>query len=129
MPSPSPARTLVRRALLVSAGGAIGSAARLALALIVPEPAGIPLPVLIANVCGALLLGILAARLPASSEVRIFLGTGALGGFTTYSALAVGTAELWGQTPALAAGYAAGSVLLGLAAVVAGLRLGRGRRT
>ncbi len=121
------ARTLLRRAMLVSAGGALGTGARLALGVIVPESAGIPLAVLIANVAGALLLGILASRLPGSSDARLFLGTGVLGGFTTYSALAVGATGLWMQTPALAAGYAVGSVVLGLAAAALGLRLGRRR--
>lgn len=112
---------------MVSAGGAIGTAVRLTLGVFVPEPAGVPLAVLIANVTGAMLLGLLAARLPASSDVRIFFGTGVLGGFTTYSALAVGTVELWATAPALAAGYAAGSVVLGLVACAVGLRLGRRR--
>jgi len=125
--SPTPARTVLRRALLVTVGGAIGTAARIALGLLVPDSGGIPLSVLLANVAGSLLLGVLAARLPSSSATRVFAGTGLLGGFTTYSALAVGTVELWGQAPAVGVGYALFSVLLGLASAAVGLRLGRRR--
>jgi len=122
---PAPARTVLRRALLVALGGAIGTAARLALGLAIPDAGGVPLSVLVANVLGALLIGLLAARLPSSSDTRVFVGTGMLGGFTTYSALAVGTVELWHQAPLLAAGYAVVSVVLGIAAAALGLRLGR----
>ncbi len=111
------------RVLLVAAGGTIGTAARMAIGLIVPD-AGLPWSVLIANLIGALLIGILTARLP-SPELRVFLGTGMLGGLTTYSALAVGTVALWQSAPLLAVGYAVGSVLLGIAAAALGLRLGR----
>jgi len=122
---PAPARTVLRRALLVALGGAIGTAARLALGLAIPDAGGVPLSVLVANVLGALLIGLLAARLPSSSDTRVFVGTGMLGGFTTYSALAVGTVEVWHQAPLLAAGYAVVSVVLGIAAAALGLRLGR----
>lgn len=115
------------RLALVAAGGAIGTAARLGLGLLLPTATGIPWATLIANVLGAFLLGILAARLPGSSARRILLGTGVLGGFTTYSALAVGTVQLWHDQPLLAAGYALGSVVLGLAAAITGLRVARPR--
>ncbi|UWF78570.1 CrcB family protein [Microbacterium sp. EF45047] len=89
-------------------------------------PAGaLPWDVLVANVLGALLLGVVTARVPAE-EMRLLFGTGVLGGFTTYSALAVGTVELWTSAPLLAVSYAVGSVALGLAAAAAGLRLGGG---
>lgn len=113
------------RVLLVAAGGMLGTAARLGLTVTVPA-GQVDWPVLTANVAGALLLGILTARMPAG-DLRIFLGTGVLGGFTTYSALAVGSVTLWQSAPLLAAGYAAGSVLLGLAAAALGLRMGRPR--
>ncbi len=92
------------------------------------DPGGFPLAVLLANVLGALLIGVVAARLPASAELRLLLGTGVLGGFTTYSALMTGTLALWGAAPLLAAAYAVGSLVLGLLAAAAGLRLGRPRR-
>lgn len=118
----------LRRLLLVFLGGTIGTAARLGLALVLPDPAGIPVATLAANVLGALLIGILMARLPVATDVRVFLGTGVLGGFTTYSALMVGSVTLWAAAPVLAAGYAVGSLVLGLAAAALGLRLGRLRQ-
>jgi len=118
----------LRRVLLVALGGTAGTAARLALGLALPDPGGLPLAVLLANVVGAFLIGVVAARLAASSELRLLLGTGVLGGFTTYSAFMTGTVALWGTAPLLAVAYAAGSLVLGLGAAALGLRLGRPRR-
>lgn len=115
----------LRRVLLVAAGGTLGTAARLALGLLPDD--GFPTAILFANVVGALLIGVLAARLHPSSEVRLLLGTGVLGGFTTYSAFMTGTLALWADAPVLAAAYAVGSLVLGLAAAALGLRLGRPR--
>lgn len=117
----------LRRVLLVALGGTIGTAARLGLGLLLPDAGGIPVAVLVANVVGALLIGILAARLPASTDLRLLLGTGVLGGFTTYSAFMTGTVALWTGAPLLAGAYAVGSLVLGLAAAALGLRLGRPR--
>lgn len=117
----------LRRILLVAAGGTIGTAARLGLGLVIPDQGGLPVAVLLANVLGALLIGVLAARLPASAELRLMLGTGVLGGFTTYSAFMTGTLTLWAEAPLLAAAYAAGSLVLGLGAAALGLRLGKPR--
>jgi CrcB protein len=115
----------LRRLLLVALGGTLGTAARLALGLVLPDAEGVPIAILVANVLGALLIGVLAARLPRSSEIRLLLGTGVLGGFTTYSSFMTGTLALWTDAPALAIAYAVGSLVLGLGAAAAGLRLGR----
>lgn len=115
------------RVLLVAAGGTLGTAARLVLGMMIPDVAGVPIPILVANLLGAFLLGLLAARLPASSDVRLFLGTGLLGGFTTYSAFTVGIIELGAVAPWLAAGYAVGSVAAGIGAAALGLWWGRPR--
>lgn len=117
----------LRRILLVAAGGTAGTAARLALGLMLPDVGGFPVAVLVANVVGALLIGLLAARLPATAELRLALGTGVLGGFTTYSAFMTGTLSLWADAPVIAVAYAVGSLALGLAAAALGLRLGRPR--
>ncbi|GAT74379.1 CrcB family protein [Microbacterium hydrocarbonoxydans] len=111
------------RVLLVAAGGTAGTAARLGLGLLLPD-AGV-LPVLLANILGALLIGILTARLPKATGLRLLLGTGLLGGFTTYSAFMTGTVGLWADAPLLAVGYALGSLALGLGAAALGLRIGR----
>lgn len=118
----------VRRLLLVFVGGSIGTAARLAIGLLMPDVGGVPLATIVVNVLGSLLIGVLAARLPGATELRLLLGTGVLGGFTTYSAFMTGTVALWGDAPVLAFAYAAASLVLGLAAAAAGLRLGRPRR-
>ncbi|MBS1675444.1 MAG: CrcB family protein [Actinobacteria bacterium] len=125
--------SLPARLVLVTAGGAIGTAARIGLGLALPAPATtgigtIPWATLIANVVGAFLIGVLAARLPGSSSRRLFLGTGVLGGFTTYSSFAVGSVTLWHASPWLAAGYAIGSLVVGLAAAALGLAIARPRR-
>jgi CrcB protein len=121
----------LRRVLLVVAGGAAGTAARLALGLLLAD-AGV-LPVLLANVVGAFLIGVLMAR-PfgrlaerARADLRLLLGTGVLGGFTTYSAFMTGTVGLWAEAPLLALVYAAGSLALGIGAAALGLHLGRPR--
>ncbi|WP_295013413.1 CrcB family protein [uncultured Microbacterium sp.] len=117
---------------LVVAGGVIGTAARIGLGLALPATSGsgwgaVPWSTLLANVGGAFLIGVLAARLPGSSARRIFLGTGVLGGFTTYSSFMVGTITLWGAAPVLAVGYAIGSLVLGIGAAALGLDLARPR--
>jgi len=121
----------LRRLLLVVLGGMLGTAARLGIGLLVPDAGGLPLATLFANVAGALLIGALAARLPLDrvrdrgGDIRVFLGTGVLGGFTTYSAFAVGSTELWAEAPVLAALYVVLTLGLGIAAAVCGTRLGR----
>lgn len=114
-----------RRVLLVALGGTIGTAARLGLGLLIPDGGGFPTAVLIANILGAFLIGVLAARLPASHELRVLMGTGVLGGFTTYSSFMTGTLGLWAAAPIVAVAYALGSLVLGLGAAALGLRLGR----
>ncbi len=125
----------LRRLLLVILGGTLGTAARLAFALVLPDAGSFPVATFAVNVFGALLIGIVAARLPGSAELRVFLGTGMLGGFTTYSAFAVGSVEIWSDAPLVAVAYVVLSLGLGIAAAALGLRLGRadgsskGRRT
>lgn len=118
----------LRRVLLVAVGGMIGTAARLGVGLLVPDIAGVPVATIAVNVVGALLIGVLAARVAGASELRLFLGTGVLGGFTTYSAFAVGSVGLWTDAPLLAAGYACASLALGVVAAWAGLRLATPQR-
>lgn len=127
----------LRHVGLVAVGGALGTAAREGAILLWPAAGGIPYAVFCVNVLGALLLGALYAMLagtPHSDDhraARALLGAGVLGGFTTYGALASDTAVLWQSQPVLAAVYAGGSVVAGMAAAALGLRmgaLGSGRR-
>jgi len=126
----------VRRLLLVLLGGTIGTAARLGLALVIPDAGGFPAATFIANIAGSFLIGVLSAwpldERRDAADLRLLLGTGALGGFTTYSAFTTGTVELWTDALPLALLYAAASVIAGLAAAATGVmvasRIARSRR-
>jgi CrcB protein len=92
---------------------------------------GFPFGTLIVNIVGSFAMGALAGyfafRPGVPQHMRLFLTTGILGGFTTFSAFSLDTALLiernaWG----LAAGYVAGSVAASLAALFFGLALFRG---
>jgi CrcB protein len=113
----------------VAAGGALGALARWGVAEAVPHSSGsFPWATLLTNVLGCFLIGVLMVvvieRLPEQRLVRPFLGTGILGGFTTISTYAVDTRTLLAaDRPALAAAYLVGTLVVGLLAVVLGLRL------
>lgn len=127
---------------LVALGGTFGAAAREGLVLSVPDAGHLPWAIVIANLAGAFLLGLLYEALNRSipgrargPRLRLLLGTGFCGGFTTYSTLAVGSVALagWGGGPAAhglgwAAGYAFGTVLAGALATWCGILAGS-RRT
>ncbi|MGJ9414338.1 fluoride efflux transporter FluC [Aeromicrobium sp. CF4.19] len=119
MSSPSP-----RLVAAVAAGGALGTLGRHAVVTWTGEVGGLPLGTLVVNLVGSLLLGVVVAML-GSSPWRMALGTGVLGGFTTYSALAVETHELMGPEPGLALAYAATTILGGWALALVGLVVGR----
>lgn len=112
---------------LVVLGGALGTAARAGLALTLGDWLG-PAFVPVVNVVGAFALGVVvgvisrAASSPARRAAQQFFGTGLLGGFTTYSALAVESAD-----PAQLA-WGIGTVVVGTIAAWAGLALSRRRR-
>ncbi|WP_344373114.1 CrcB family protein [Agromyces tropicus] len=122
---------------LVAAGGMVGTALREALAMVVPSPDVFPLATFAANLLGAFTLGLLLERLTHSGPdvgarrgIRLLVGTGVLGGFTTYSGLATATAVLVADGSwAWAVAYSVGTVLAGAAMSVAGIALGHlGRR-
>lgn len=113
--------------VLVAIGGGLGSVARYGLYRAFPGHA-FALATLSVNIAGSLVIGLLAA-IPAlrGGPWGALLMTGALGGFTTFSTFSLDVVTLWerGQG-ALALLYVAGSVLLSLLAVMAGLTIGRG---
>jgi CrcB protein len=121
---------------LVFAGGGVGTAGRAVLSTAVPAPGGVPVVVVAINIVGAFALGLLLARLLRSGpdagprrDLRLLLGTGVLGGFTTYSTLATDTVTLLaaGRVGA-GAGYALATLVLGLPAALLGLHWGGSRR-
>lgn len=112
-------------------GGALGAACRqgavLALAPLVART-GFPHAVLLVNVLGSFLLGLtlaLAGRGAVSEGVRVAIGTGVLGAFTTFSTFSAELDALLLRGQALSALlYALGSVGLGLTAAILGRLLG-----
>jgi CrcB protein len=114
----------VTRFLLICAGGAAGTGARYLLSLWITAPYA----TLLVNLIGSFLLGLLmhASLLTLSPDTRLVLGTGLLGGFTTYSTfnydmLALLRSNSWG-----AAGLYAAATLVGcLAAGALGIVIGR----
>src|SRR5258708_33308926 len=97
--------------MAIAIGGAFGSVARhyLSTGIYNVTGAGFPYGILAVNVMGGLVMGIVvelgALKLNYSPEMRAFLTTGILGGFTTFSAFSLGTARLivpgyWLGTPA-----------------------------
>lgn len=120
-----------RLVLLVAAGGVLGVLARYGLGFVIPAPAGWPLPTLVINLSGALALGALleglSRRGPDAGRRRILrlaVGTGFLGAFTTYSTLALDAVTLFGAGRGTdGAWYLGASLLGGTAATIAGIWL------
>ena len=112
----------------VALGGALGATARHgvnvgAARLLGP---GLPWATLAVNVAGSFLMGLLAAALGRDSAWAPLLLTGVLGGFTTFSAFSLDAVVLWQKGQGgMAALYVAASVLLSIAALGAGLAVGR----
>ncbi|USX46086.1 fluoride efflux transporter FluC [Dietzia kunjamensis] len=125
---------------LVALGGAAGTYARVVVSLVVPDPALVA--TLAVNLVGAFALGYLATRLADGADrdgarpgrerrrgVRLLLGTGFCGGFTTYSLIALQAAMLMqrGDVP-VAVLYGATTLALGAVATMLGIVLAsRGR--
>lgn len=115
----------LRDVLLVGGGGAAGSVARYLAGLVLPWDAnGATFAI---NVAGSLMLGLIVAGFAGRwPRLQLTLGTGFCGGFTTYSALAVGVAELT-RTGGVAAALllALGTVVCAGLASLVGVWIGR----
>lgn len=118
--------------LIVAIGGAIGASIRhlVNIASVRIVGLGFPWGTLVINVAGCFAMGVfievLARRFNASNEIRLFVATGILGGFTTFSAFSLDFAVLWERGAAVPAiGYALASVVGSLASVFLGLWLAR----
>lgn len=126
----------MRRVALVFVGGFAGTLARyllsaplLALARIaLPDGAGFPYDTLLINLTGALALGLLYGLVERGAaiapDVRLTLGTGFLGAYTTFSSFVVGGDTLIaGGSAAAGTVYLLGSIVLGVAAAHGGYLL------
>lgn len=117
---------------LVAVGGAIGASLRhlanlASVRLLGPN---FPWGTMAINVAGSLAMGVfielLARRFNASNELRLFIATGILGGFTTFSAFSLDFAVLWERGALVSAfGYALVSVVGSIIALFVGLWLAR----
>ncbi|MFY1674313.1 fluoride efflux transporter CrcB [Plantactinospora sp. WMMB334] len=112
---------------VVALGGALGSAGRYGLAVAWPHAtAGVPWATLATNLTGCALIGLLmrlvTTRAGVHRLVRPFVGTGILGGFTTFSTYAVETRGLLAAgRPGVATGYLLGTLAGALVAVRLGM--------
>ncbi len=110
-------------------GGGLRHGVNVAVARLFPG-LGFPLATLIINVLGSFLIGMLAEgfalRGAAGHPARLFLTTGVLGGFTTFSTFSLDAVALYERGETLAAAvYVLASVVAALAGLVAGLGLAR----
>lgn len=122
---------MIQTLSLVALGGAIGSAARYLVNLGATRAfgTGFPVATMTVNILGSFVMGALVVALAQLGGQRFapFLMTGILGGFTTFSAFSLDAVSLWERGQAVAAaGYVAGSVVLSLAALAAGMVAARG---
>ncbi len=122
--------------LWVFLGGAAGTGARALILHWFPATHGFPWAVMGINVLGAFLLGVLLQALISRGlsvggwlKLRLLLGTGALGAFTTYSALSEGILALIHAGDVLGASlYGLGTVIVSAAATLLGISIGAARR-
>jgi CrcB protein len=108
----------------------IGALARYGVGEAMPHRSGaFPWSTFLINVSGCLLIGVLLVVITEVRTVhplsRPFLGTGVLGGFTTFSTFAVDTERLLGEHPLTAVGYFFGTVAAALLAVQTGVMITR----
>lgn len=118
--------------VLVAVGGAFGSVCRYLVGVWATRWFGPSFPwgTLAVNVVGSFVIGlmveVIARRFNASAEMRVFIVTGIIGGFTTWSSFTLDTMVLLERGAGAAAfAYLVGSLVISFAAVFAGLALGR----
>ncbi|MDB5491518.1 MAG: crcB-like family protein [Micavibrio sp.] len=119
--------------LAVALGGALGSVLRFLLnnGITALTKTSFPVGIMVINVLGSLAMGVLIALFAeqgqASQNMRTFLMVGVLGGFTTFSTFSADSVLLWQRGEAVqAVAYAGGSVILSVAALLAGIMLVKG---
>ena len=118
--------------LLVFVGGGLGASLRHTVNIACARCMGPTFPwgTFLINITGSIAMGLISGYLAfkgeASQPWRLFLMTGVLGGYTTFSAFSLDTALLYQRGEiGLALGYVLGSVVLSIAGLFAGLALVR----
>jgi len=122
---------MINTVILVLVGGAVGAMLREFAMLAVPRLAdGFPMDIFVANIVAAFLLGLVTAlhsRKVLSDSVNAMLGTGVMGGLSTFSSFVYASVVLMAastQSALVAVVYVVASIVVGYLAVVAGLKLG-----
>ena len=117
--------------IVVFVGGAVGSILREFTMLTVPNLAdGFPMDILVANLVATFLLALVTAlhrRQIMSDKTNMLIGTGIMGGLSTFSSFAYGVVVLMSTSTAsaiVALVYVVTSLVLGYIAIVVGLKLG-----
>ncbi|MCF8555041.1 MAG: CrcB family protein [Candidatus Nanopelagicales bacterium] len=121
---------MLKFGLVAALGAVIGSLARLQISYWIQTPSttSFPWSTFIVNVVGALLIGLVASspNIMNNETRRHFVVTGVLGGFTTFSAIAVETLNL-ATTPVISITYVIATFAIGVAATHIGSMLGNRR--
>jgi len=117
--------------IVVFVGGAVGSILREFTMLMVPNLAdGFPMDILVANLVATFLLALVTAlhrRQILSDKANMLIGTGTMGGLSTFSSFAYGVVALMSASTAsaiVASVYVVTSLVLGYITVVVGLKIG-----
>jgi CrcB protein len=117
--------------IVVFVGGAVGSILREFTMLMVPNLAdGFPMDILVANLVATFLLALVTAlhrRQIVSDKTNMLIGTGIMGGLSTFSSFTYGSVVLMSASTAsaiVALVYVVTSLVLGYIAVIVGLKLG-----
>lgn len=124
----------MRNCVLVFLGGGTGAILReLLMAMVGDIGNGFPLDIFVANVVASFLLGLafsLHRRGSLSNSGYLLIGTGVMGGLSTFSSFVLAAVQLMEQSPmpaSVGALYIVLSLIVGYCAVLLGLKLGEGR--
>lgn len=130
---------MINTMILVFIGGAVGALLREFLMLAVGTgPDGFPLDIFTANIVASFLLGLgfsLHQRKILDDGVYVLIGTGVMGGLSTFSSFVFAAVQLMegsGPGPLVSVAYVVASIAVGFVAVLVGLRagnLGKGKPT
>lgn len=123
---------MLKTIAVIAGGGAIGAVMRYGFHVVSEKALGPEFPwgTLIINVLGSFVIGLLAALFmhfdQVSQEWRLFLMTGVIGGFTTFSTFSLDFAVLWQRGEFMAAAFYVGaSVCVSIAALFAAMIITR----